>query len=153
MAAENGTIVNTATTAIARTRLRYMLSASGRLDALVYPACRSKQSSCLKSSAPTVAAIPALSRCFVSTALRQPVPRHWFCANKLSTNLGNTRKHRSLYLGYSNSSHRQRCNLHCRVLAASKAIEEQYVFRSATSTADLRGASVLRAEAYYEVPT
>ena len=127
-----------------------MLVTSGRLDALVYPAGFSRQSSGLKSLAP-VAFIPALSRCFVPTAHSQPVRGHWYSADKLIANLRSTRKHSSLYLGFYNSSNRQRCNLQCRVLAVSKAVEEQYVFRSATSTDDLRVASVLRAEAYYEV--
>ena len=148
----NGTLVtlSTAATVVARNRRGYMLSASGRFDALVCPAGCSKQSSRLKYSAP-VAAIPVLSRCLVTTALNQPIARKRFCANELVTSLLIARKHSSLYLEYFNSGNRQRCKLQCRALAASKAVEEQYVFRSAASTEDLRNASVLRAEAYYEV--
>ena len=150
---ENGKLVNslaTATIAIARTRQGYMLSVSGRFDAIVYPAGYSKQLSSLRCSAP-VAAIPALSRCFVPSALSQPIARQCFCDNKSFKGLICAQYHRFLYLGFFNSSNRQRCNLQCRALPASKALEEQYLFRSATSTEDLRDASVLRAEAYYEV--
>lgn len=123
-----------------------MLSAYGRLVALVQTTSCSKQSSSLGCPAPT-AARPALYCCCVSAAHSQPRARHRVCCNEIVA-----RKHCSVYLQTFKPGNKRRYNLECRVLAASETVE-QYVFRSATSTEDLRDASVLRAEAYYEVLT
>lgn len=128
-----------------------MLSACGRLDAFAHPAGWSKQISSPRCSAPVVAAIPVVSCCFFLTALSQPSARRRVCSDALIPSFKSARQHRSVYLRGFKSSKEQRCNSQCRVLAANKPVEEQYVFRSATSTEDLHHASVLRADAYYEV--
>lgn len=127
-----------------------MLCAHGRVNARVHPTSCFSRSSSLRCSAP-VAAIPGRSCCFVAIALSRPAARHWVCSNGLTTSLECARKHSFVYLRFFNFKRRQRCDLQRRVLAASTAVGEQYEFRSATSTEDLRDASVLRAEAYYEV--
>lgn len=128
-----------------------MLRAYGRLDAPVYTTSCTKQSSSLACSAPT-AARPALHCCCVSAAHGRPGARHRLCCNDLVASLASARQNRSVYLQTYKPGKKRRCNIQCRVLAASETVE-QYAFRSATSTEDLRDASVLRAEAYYEVLT
>lgn len=70
-----------------------------------------------------------------------------------STELGaRTQYCRSVHPRLFRSCKDQYCKPSYRVWAASNtAVQEQFVFRSATSTEDLYEASVLRAEAYYEV--
>lgn len=71
-----------------------------------------------------------------------------------STELGTSTQYcRSVHPQLFKSCQGHHCKLSFRVLAASSTvIQEQFVFRSATSAEDLYEASVLRAEAYYEVP-
>ena len=126
-----------------------MLSAYGRLDALVHTTSCSKQSSSL-GCPPRTAARPALYCCCVSAAHSWPRARHRVYCNEIVASLA--RKHCSVYLQTFKPVNKRRYNLQCRVSAASETVE-QYAFRSATSTEDLRDASVLRAEAYYEVLT
>ena len=135
---------------VRRCLAHHMLSAFGRADALAYPSTWSTpSSSCscsvhLKGCTPTAVHLQKTfgSHQALQTCLRLDQP---------SATLQTPRRHRLGHPRTLRSSQPQRFHLPCRA-AATSAEQQHFVFRSATSTEDLQQASVLRADAYYEVP-
>lgn len=124
-----------------------MLGAFGRADALAYPPTWSTPSSSCSCAVHLKARTPTAVR-LQEAACSQ---RHFQNCSCLHQPFATPRRHRFGHLRTHKPSQPQRFDLRCRA-AVTSAEQQQFVFRSATSAEDLQQASVLRADAYYEVP-